>query len=122
MAQSLRDQLVKAGLASSAEAKKAERQQRKGQLDKKRGKASADVPDTKAQAQQAKKDKAAKDRAMARERNDKYAARALRAEIKQMILQHDQREKKPPKTTCRTILCTVNASSEFICPPHRRLN
>ncbi len=94
MAQSLRDQLVKAGLASSAEAKKAERQQRKGQLDKKRGKASADVPDTKAQAQQAKKDKAAKDRAMARERNDKYAARALRAEIKQMILQHDQREKK----------------------------
>ncbi|MEE4282495.1 MAG: DUF2058 domain-containing protein [Pseudomonadales bacterium] len=94
MGESLRDQLVKAGLASSAEAKKAERQQRKQQLDKKRGKTPVDQPDVKAKVQRAKKDKATKDRALARERNDKYAARALRAEIKQMILQHDQRAKK----------------------------
>ena len=105
MAGSLRDQLVKAGLATSAQAKKAERQVNRSQTQKRTQKGTqkgsqtegaaeaARLPDAKQRAQQLNKAKAEKDRELARQRNDKYAARAQRAEIKQIILQNDQRSK-----------------------------
>ncbi|NOX51371.1 MAG: DUF2058 domain-containing protein, partial [Gammaproteobacteria bacterium] len=43
---------------------------------------------------QLRAEKAKKDRALALKRNEKTTARALRAEIKQIILQNDQRSKK----------------------------
>lgn len=105
MAESLRDQLVKAGLATGAQAKKAERQQRAEAQAKHRGNKKADKQKSpaeptaqekaraKAKQQQAKK--AARDRELAKQRNEKYAAKALRAELKQIILQNDQRVKAP---------------------------
>ncbi len=110
MAESLRDQLVKAGLATGAQARKAERQQRAETLAKQRhkakhqkgGKASADVAESetdnsKARARQRQAEKTARDKALARQHNDKYAAKALRAEIKQIILNNDQRITKVPE-------------------------
>ena len=100
MAGSLRDQLVKAGLATSAQAKKAERQQRsEGQVqrrtDKKSGASTSATATTKAKqrGQKLKAEKVTRDRALASERNKKFEARALRAEIKQIILTNDQRGK-----------------------------
>lgn len=110
MAGNLRDQLVKAGLATSAQAKKAERQKhaeeqarRHGQKKKRRADPKGEVsktpePTAKNQLQQRsaqlRAEKAKKDRALALKRNEKTTARALRAEIKQIILQNDQRSKK----------------------------
>ena len=109
MAGSLRDQLVKAGLASAAQAKKAERQtraeknaQRQSNKKDSSGKGGARArpqPDPNAPAgvkERARKQQAerrARDQALARSSNEKTAAKALRAEIKQIILQNDQRAK-----------------------------
>lgn len=100
MAGSLRDQLVKAGLATSSQAKKAERQQRvesqsQRRDDKKSGTVAPATATNKAKqrAQKLKTEKVTRDRALAGERNKKYAAKALRAEIKQIILTNDQRAK-----------------------------
>jgi len=100
MADSLRDQLVKAGLASGAQAKKAERQtraeknaQRSGG---KRGTLQEDPnsPErVKARALKQQAEKRARDQALARDSNAKSAAKALRAEIKQIISQNDLRAK-----------------------------
>ena len=98
MAGSLRDQLVKAGLATSAQAKKAERQVNRSNTPKSKKSDEPKKPDVKQRAQQLKKAKAEKDRAAARVQNDKYAARAQRAEIKQIILQNDQRSKTTTDT------------------------
>ena len=111
MAGSLQDQLVKAGLATTAQAKKAERQKRAeeqarrqgenrtqqatgGNKKKNKNKGRSDpsaAAYVRQRAQQLKAEKVAHDRAVAQERNKKYADRALRAEIKQIILQNDQR-------------------------------
>ena len=106
MAGSLRDQLVKAGLASSSQAKKAERQLRAEEQAKRQGgkqqrkkkgaespPATSKVSESKRRAQQQMAARAERDRAAAAERNKKAAAKALRAEIKQIILQNDQRAK-----------------------------
>ena len=121
MAGSLRDQLVQAGLATSAQAKKAEREARvektahrnskpgdnqptAGRPDekKRRGKNKAQRPvredpnSTAAVRERARKlnaEKTARDRDHARIANEKAAAKAKRAEIKQIILQNDQRAK-----------------------------
>lgn len=109
MAGSLRDQLVQAGLATNAQAKKAERQQRAEEQSKRHGgnkqrKVSKgkgeDAPKTqsatakvKSRAQKLETAKIEKDRAIASQRNEKSAAKALRAEIKQIILLNDQRAK-----------------------------
>jgi uncharacterized protein YaiL (DUF2058 family) len=98
---SLRDQLVKAGLATANQAKKAERQVRTEQQAKKRGAGTSDAAqqnaaattDAKARARQQQREKAERDRTLARAANDKAAAKALRAEIKQIIVQNDQRVK-----------------------------
>jgi hypothetical protein len=93
VADSLRDQLVKAGLATSAQAKKAERSKRAGETakrhDKAKGKAKGpdgkkDEPSSltqqvKAKAAQQRAEKAARDKAI--------------AQVRQLIAQNDQRTK-----------------------------
>ena len=109
MSESLRDQLVKAGLATASQAKKAERQakvqQQANRKDGKGGKAGKpgqskpkkvdpNSPEAvKARARKQQAEKRARDKALAETRNEKAAARALRAEIKQIISQNDQRQK-----------------------------
>lgn len=107
MSQSLRDQLVQAGLATNAQAKKAERSKRaeataerhQGKAQNKKvgkGKHSALQSETdkvKAKAAQQRAEKAARDKAIARLRNEKSQAKALQAQVKQLILQNDQRTK-----------------------------
>ncbi len=109
MAGSLRDQLVQAGLATNSQAKKAERQQRAEEQARRHGtkkqqKSGATTAGettavetakakAKKRAQKRNAEKAERDRAIAAERNKKIAAKALRAEIKHLILQNDQRTK-----------------------------
>ena len=110
MAESLRDQLVKAGLATASQAKQAQRQvsaeqraarkpdgaskNKKQRSAGKQGdkKAGASNPDkVRARARQLQAEKQKKDQALAAARNEKAAAKALRAEIRQIILSNDQR-------------------------------
>ena len=103
MSQSLRDQLVKAGLATSAQAKKAERSNRaeatseRHQTKAKKGKGAttsqSDTAKVKAKAAQQRAERAAKDKALAKQHNEKAQAKALQAQIRQLILQNDQRTK-----------------------------
>ena len=108
MSESLRDQLVKAGLATASQAKKAERQakaqqhaNRSGQPGKtaKQGQSKPKKVDpnspeaVKARARKQQAEKRERDKALAEARNEKAAARALRAEIKQIITQNEQRQK-----------------------------
>ena len=126
MALSLRDQLVAAGLASSGQAKKADKQKKaealarkqraaggkaggkagknKGPGGKHAGKNKAeskpkeeDTPSSR-QAKLVRANKARRDKELARERNAKAQARAIRAEIKQLVTQHDQRGKANAET------------------------
>ena len=124
MAQSLRDQLVAAGLASNSQAKKAEKQKRaeaqaraqgkkkqgKGSKNKKKGgaaakkplegspQAAAAEPTATARAKLAQAAKVRRDKELARERNEKAQARALRAQIKQLVKENDQRVKEKSDT------------------------
>ena len=101
MSNSLRDQLVKAGLATSSQAKKAEKQSRAEQASRRQRSAKKNSdgsaterpasPQDKARRLQA--EKAKRDKQLAKTRNDKYAQRALRAEIRQLLTEHDQRTK-----------------------------
>ncbi|HAR31765.1 MAG TPA: hypothetical protein DCR65_09580 [Gammaproteobacteria bacterium] len=112
MSQSLRDQLIKAGLADASKARKAERQQRAEQrtaqsTTKKQAANQVDADantrtakpvqtgtaSANARAQAALREKAERDRAKQRELNAKAAEKALRAELKQLIQSNDQREK-----------------------------
>ena len=103
MADSLRDQLVKAGLATSAQAKKAERSKRAVETakrhDKAKGKAKGkDEPSSltqqvNAKAAQQRAEKAARDKAIAQVRNAKSEAKAKQAQVRQLIAQNDQRTK-----------------------------
>ncbi|MGE0625678.1 MAG: DUF2058 domain-containing protein [Pseudomonadales bacterium] len=100
MAESLRDQLVKAGLATASQAKKAEKRLEADRHARRRGKPAADKPTpeapeaVKARAAKQRAEKREKDRALARATNEKAAAKALRAEIRQLILQNDQRARE----------------------------
>ena len=109
MSESLRDQLVKAGLATASQAKKAERQakaeqhaNRSGKPEKpgkpgktKQRKVDPNSPEAvKARARKQQAEKRARDKALAETRNEKAAAKALRAEIKQIISQNEQRKKE----------------------------
>ncbi len=116
MAGSLRDQLIKSGLATADRARKVDRQaraekhaQRQATAEpntgdspqaRQKGKgakgASADPSspaNVRARAQQLAAERAERDRALARVGNEKAAAKALRAEIKQIVTQNDQRTK-----------------------------
>ncbi len=111
MAGSLRDQLLKAGLVSADQARKAERQARTEQQAKRKagaakgksGKAKKDqtrpaepsaAQEARARAAAINHEKAERDRAQMRAIADRAKAHALRAEIKQIIQAHDQRVKK----------------------------
>ena len=106
MSQSLRDQLVKAGLATSAQSKKverskraeatAERHQEKSTKGKKGKGGQTSAPQSesdkvKAKAAQQRAEKAARDKALAQQRNEKSQAKALQAQITQLIKQNDER-------------------------------
>lgn len=117
MAGSLRDQLVKAGLATNDRAKKAERQaraeknarlhgqagdaeagstQNSGGGGKRKAKNQARTEPSSAagvreRARQLKVEKATRDRAIANVANSKIVAKTLRAEIRQIIQQNDQK-------------------------------
>ena len=108
MSESLRDQLVKAGLATASQAKKAERQAKvekhssRSSKPGKSGKPGQSKPKkvdpnspeaVKARARKQQSEKRARDKALAEIRNEKAAAKALRAEIRQIISQNDQRKK-----------------------------
>lgn len=104
MAGSLKDQLLKAGLVTPDQARKVERQARvekhARQGKKARGKdrnapAPEPPPLTEAQqrARELAREKAERDRAQMRAIADKAKEKALRAEIKQIVLAHDQRVK-----------------------------
>ena len=87
MADSLRDQLVKAGLATSAQAKKAERSGRAVETAKRHDKAkdktkgkdesTSQTQQVKAKATQQRAEKAARDKAIAQVRNAKSEAKAI---------------------------------------------
>lgn len=114
MAGSLRDQLVKAGLATPDQARKAERKARSDKQSQRKARAksqgkgqgrSADKqssgPAEPSPAQQARAraatinhEKAERDRAQMRAIADRARAHALRAEIRQIIQAHDQRVSK----------------------------
>lgn len=107
MADSLRDQLVKAGLATSAQAKKAERSSKAAETAKRHGnlkgkrkdvsggtqESSSLTQQVKAKAAKQKAEKAAKDKAFAQVRNAKSEAKAKQAQVRQLIAQNDKRTK-----------------------------
>ena len=97
--------MVQAGLATNAQAKKAERscvlrRRLRGtkQSPEQAGKganpaAQSETDKVKAKAAQQRAEKAARDKALAQQRNEKSQAKALQAQVKQLILQNDQRTK-----------------------------
>ena len=102
MSNSLQDQLIKAGLATKAQAKSAQRQKRAEEIAQRKSKnpkkgagneTSKRSPTKVEQAKKLAREKAQRDKAIAKSRNDKYAQRALRAEIRQIIAANDKRTK-----------------------------
>ena len=96
MSKSLRDQLVAAGLASASRAKKLEKQVAvESQTRKKRSKtdpnAKPQSSESRQQALKAKQQKAQRDREAAQATNSRRSERAIRAEIRQMLAQHNLR-------------------------------
>jgi len=92
MGDSLRDQLLKAGLVTESQAARAQNEQQRKQHQHKK-KSGRKAPDPEAQARQrkaaeAQAAKAARDRELNQARQDKAAARARAAEIRQLIDQH----------------------------------
>ncbi|MEQ8857954.1 MAG: DUF2058 domain-containing protein [Pseudomonadales bacterium] len=101
MAGSLKDQLLKAGLVTPDRARKIEREARAEKNAKRQGKGKPKEkppePTALTEAQQRARalnaEKAERDRAQMRAIADKAKEKAQRAEIKQIILQNDQRVK-----------------------------
>lgn len=113
MSKSLRDQLVEAGLASASQAKKAKKQVQAEEQARKAGRTAGKnksgknksgkkatkqaetaaklAPSSSQKARQQRSAKAQRDQELARQRNEKAAQRAQRAEIKQIVTQNDQR-------------------------------
>lgn len=84
MSLSLRDQLVKAGLASEKQAKQAVRQKKKQQRQVDRGQAEADTSQKDA-ALQAMQEKARRDQELNQQQQEKAEKKARAAQIKQLI-------------------------------------
>ena len=95
---SLKDQLVKAGLVSPDRARKVEREARAEKAARRKGKAPSPEPsaatEARQRAAQQNHEKAERDRAQMRAIADKAKEKALRAEIKQIILHNDRRVTK----------------------------
>ena len=88
MSDSLRDQLLKAGLVTKKKASEAERQQHRQQYQQAKGGKPAPGADKQRTAAAAQAAKAARDRQLNQSRQAKAEARARSAEIKQLLEQH----------------------------------
>ena len=88
MSDSLREQLLKAGLVSKQQAAQAERQQQRQRHQQKAAGKRPPAAQPSRPAAEAQAAKAARDRELNREREAKIRARAVAAEIKQLIDQH----------------------------------
>lgn len=86
MSNSLQDQLLKAGLVDKQKAKALRKEKNKGQ--KKLPKGTVEVDETRLAVQQARKEKAEKDRELNRQKNLQAEQKAIRAQIKQLIQTH----------------------------------
>ena len=97
MAGSLKDQLLKAGLVTADQARKIERQARVEKQARRKDKSSPPAPSdaakTRELARQLNDEKARRDREQMRAIADKAKVKALQAEIRQIVLEHDQRVK-----------------------------
>jgi len=93
MAGSLKDQLLKAGIASRKQAKEAELEQRRKRKQGQRGPAKEEL-ERAAAIETARLEKLDKDRQLNERRRQEQAERALRAEIRQLAEQHGIR---PPR-------------------------
>ena len=87
MAGSLKDQLLKAGIASRKQAKEAELEQRRKRKQGQKGPSKEEL-DRAAAIEAARLEKLEKDRQLNERRKREQAERALRAEIRQMADQH----------------------------------
>lgn len=88
MGNSLQDQLLKAGLASEAQAKKAEARKVPKKRGKKKGRKEPALSESAQLARQAMADKAQKDRALNQQRRAEADAKALAAQVRQLIEQN----------------------------------
>lgn len=92
MSDSLRDQLLKAGLVSEKQARQAEQQARQQQFQRQRApkkdRPAVPAPQPSAEVQKAQAEKAARDAELNRRQQEKAAARARAAEVTQIIEQH----------------------------------
>ena len=89
MSLSLREQLVKAGLATEKQAERAERDKRQKDYSAPRGRAKPKGPSPQElAAQRAAAEKAAKDAELNRRKQEKLERRAKFAEIKQLVAAH----------------------------------
>ena len=86
---SLQDQLLKAGLVDAKKAKQAKKDKRKADKVQKKSK-QAVVDETKVQAQQAREEKAQRDRELNAERQAEAERKAVAAQIKQLIQMNQQ--------------------------------
>jgi uncharacterized protein YaiL (DUF2058 family) len=86
MSDSLRDQLIKAGLATEKQARRADRELHRDR--KAQGPKRPEPTDQQRAADQARAAKAARDQALNRERQAQAEAKARAAEIRQLIEQH----------------------------------
>ena len=86
---SLQDQLLKAGLVDAKKAKQAKKDKRKSDKVQKKSKQVV-VDETKAQAQQAREEKARRDRELNAERQAEAERKAIAAQIKQLIQMNQQ--------------------------------
>ena len=93
MAGSLKDQLLKAGIASRKQAKEAELEQRRKRKQGQKGPAKEDL-ERAAAIEAARLEKLEKDRELNERRKQEQAERAIRAEIRQLTEQHGIR---PPR-------------------------
>lgn len=87
MAGSLKDQLLKAGIASRKQAKEAELEQRRKRKQGQKGPAKEEL-ERAAAIEAARVEKLEKDRQLNERRKQEQAERALRAEIRQLVEQH----------------------------------
>jgi len=86
---SLQDQLLKAGLIDTKKAKQANKEKRK-ETNVARRSAQPQVDDVKLSAEQARQQKAERDRELNRQHNAELEQRAVAAQIKQLIENHRQ--------------------------------
>lgn len=86
MAKSLADQLLGAGLVDEKKAKQVKKEKRKQTRQQHKGQADA-VDDTRERLQREREEKAERDRELNRQRQEEEDAKAMRAQVRQMLQQ-----------------------------------